>query len=60
MAAAAILPLEHYRSTGDLTVAQAAYPAAKALVDFFSRHGDPLINVRSQAITKIYGRGFFF
>ena len=44
MAAAAILPLEHYRSTGDVAVAQAAYPAAKALVDFFARHGDPLIN----------------
>jgi alpha-L-rhamnosidase len=44
MAAAAIIPLEHYRSTGDVAVAEAAYPAAKALVDFYARHGDPLIN----------------
>ena len=44
MAAAAILPLEHYRRTGDVAVAKAAYPAAKALVDFYARHGDPLIN----------------
>ena len=44
MAAAAILPLEHYRGTGDVSVAEAAYPAAKALVEFYARHGDPLIN----------------
>jgi alpha-L-rhamnosidase len=44
MAAAAILPLEHYRSTGDVAVAGAAYPAAKALVDWYARQGDPLIN----------------
>lgn len=44
MAAAAIIPLELYRSTGDVAVAEAAYPAAKALVDFYARHGDPLIN----------------
>ena len=44
MAAVAIIPLAHYRNTGDVAVAQAAYPAAKALVDFFARHGDPLIN----------------
>jgi alpha-L-rhamnosidase len=44
MAAATILPLEHYRSTGDVVVAKAAYPAAKALVDFFARQGDPVIN----------------
>jgi len=44
MAAAAIIPLENYRRTGDVAVAEAAYPAAKALVDFYARHGDPLIN----------------
>ena len=44
MAAASIIPLEHYRRTGDVMVAQASYPAAKALVDFFARHGNPLIN----------------
>ena len=44
MAAATIIPLEHYRSTGDVAVAEAAYPAAKALVEFYRRHGNPLIN----------------
>lgn len=44
MAAVAILPMELYRRTGDVTVAVAAYPAVKALVDFYTRHGDPLIN----------------
>jgi hypothetical protein len=44
MAAAAILPLELYDSTGDVAVAEAAYPTAKALVDFYARHGNPLIN----------------
>lgn len=44
MAAAAILPLENYKRTGNVAAAGAAYPAAKALVDFYVRHGDPLIN----------------
>eukprot|EP00035_Acanthoeca_spectabilis_P001641 m.81646 g.81646 ORF g.81646 m.81646 type:complete len:919 (+) comp11023_c0_seq1:572-3328(+) len=44
MAAAAILPLENYRRTGNVAAAKAAYPAAKALVDFYARHGNPLIN----------------
>jgi hypothetical protein len=39
-----MIPLELYRSTGDIAVAEAANPAAKALVDVYARHGHPLVN----------------
>ena len=39
--AAAIIPYEAWRWTGDLEAAAQAYPTAVALIEFWARHGDP-------------------